>query len=275
MEKIIINANSSKLNLGLKDLYRYKDLFFTLAYRDFRVRYVQTFLGVSWSFVKPVLMIMIFVLLFRKGLNLSTGDLPYPLFAITGLTVWNYFSTVMSQAGVSIIASQAMIQKIYFPRLVIPLSKSLSSFLDYIVGLILFVVLMFYYKYPVSKEIIYFPIFFLISVISALGVGIWFSALSIRYRDFQQIIPFIIRFGVLITPVAYPAEIVIKKIPKWAGVLYYLNPMAGVIDGIRWSLTGGEPPGSLAYISFGAIMAIFFTSLIYFKKIEKTIADII
>jgi len=275
MSKVIIDASKSFWQLNLKELFSYKDLFYTLAYRDFRVKYAQTFLGFIWAFIQPALTLLVFALLFSKGLQVDTQGVPYLLFASCGLAAWTYFSSVLSQAGSSIIGAQGMVQKIYFPRLVIPLSKAVVGLIDFGITLGIILVLMIFYQFAPSPNIIFLPLFLLAAIISALGVGIWLSALTIRYRDFQHIIPFLVRFGMFLTPVAYPASIIVKKIPAWASVIYYLNPIAGIVEGFRWCILGTEPPGPLSYISFGVVLLIFISSLFYFKKVEKTIADIV
>ena len=273
--KVIIDANKSPLSLELKELKNYKDLFYTLAYRDFKVKYGQTFLGLIWAFIQPFLTLVVFGLVFSRGLQLDTGSVPYILFAACGLAAWTYFSGVMGQAGQSIIGAQGMVQKIFFPRLIIPLSKALVGLIDFLIGLGIILLLMLFYHYPPSANLLYLPFFMLMALIASLGVGIWLSALTIRYRDFQQIVPFLVRFGMFFTPVAYPADILVNRIPDWASVVYYLNPIAGIIDGFRWAILGTEAPGTLAYISFGVVIILFISSLFYFKKVEKTIADII
>jgi len=275
MAKTVIDANKSVFSLDLKELLSYKDLFYTLAYRDLRVKYAQTLLGFTWAFVQPLMTLVVFGLVFSRGLRLDTGEIPYILFAACGLTAWTYFSSVMGQSGTSIIGAQSMVQKVYFPRLVIPLSKAVVGLIDFGITLLIIVILMIIYQYSPSPNLVFLPFFILVAMTAALGVGIWLSALTIRYRDFQHIIPFFVRFGVFVTPVAYPSSLLIDRIPQWALFLYYLNPMAGVIDGFRWSILGTEPPNSLTYISFVVVLLLFISSLFYFKKVERTIADIV
>lgn len=275
MSKVIIDANKSFWHLNLKELFEYKDLFYTLAYRDFRVKYAQTFLGFVWAFIQPALTLLVFSLLFGRGLQIDTQGIPYLLFAACGLTAWTYFSAVMGQAGSSIIGAQGMVQKIYFPRLIIPLSKALVGLIDFGITLLIIFLLMLYYQYVPSSNIIFLPIFVLAAIISALGVGIWLSALTIRYRDFQHIIPFLVRFGMFFTPVAYPSSIIVSRIPDWASIVYFLNPIAGIVEGFRWCVLGLDPPGVLSFISFGVVFLLFISSLFYFKKVEKSIADIV
>ena len=275
MSKTIIDANKSILSLDLKELVQYKDLFYTLSYRDFKVKYAQTFLGIVWAFIQPLLTLVVFALVFSRGLQLDTGNIPYILFASCGLAVWTYFSSVMSQAGGSIIGAQSMVQKIYFPRLIIPLSKAVVGLIDFGISLMVIFGLMIAYQVPPSSNIIFLPFFLFLGIVAALGVGIWLSALTIRFRDFQNILPFLVRFGMFFTPVAYPSSLLVDRIPEWALIVYYLNPIAGIVDGFRWSILGTNPPNTLAYVSFGVVILIFISSLFYFKKVERTIADIV
>src|SRR5690606_16479509 len=175
MSRVVIDANKSFWHLNLKELFEYKDLFYTLSYRDFRVRYAQTFLGVAWAFIQPVLTLGVFALLFGRGLQVDTGGAPYLLFAACGFAGWVYFSNVMSQAGGSIIGAQSMVQKIYFPRLVIPLSKAVVGLIDFSISLLIILLLLIAYQYPPSPHIVFLPLFVLAAIISALGVGIWLS----------------------------------------------------------------------------------------------------
>lgn len=271
MSKLIIDADKKTLSLNLKELYHYQDLFWTLAFRDLRVRYAQTFLGILWAIIQPLATLIIFTLIFGKAIEVDTGNVPYPLFALAGMSTWTYFAFVMNQSGNSIIAAQQMVKKIYFPRLIIPLSKAMVGFVDFGVTIAFIVILMLYYGIAPSGNIIYLPFFILMTIIAALAVGIWLSALTIRYRDFQHVVPFMVQFGLYATPIAYPAEI----IPAKYQLLYHMNPMTGIVEGFRWSLLGGNPPHVYAYLSFGIVIFLFVTGLFYFRKIERVMADIV
>ena len=271
MQRLIVDANKQSLGIDLRELRNYKDLFYILAYRDLRVRYAQTFLGFFWALLQPAATLLVFILVFGLAIKVDTGGVPYPLFAISGISLWSYFSFVLNQSGNSIIGAQEMIKKIYFPRLVIPLSKAMVGLVDYVVALLILVVLMFIYRFTPSPYVWLAPLFILLNVLAALGVGIWSSALSIRYRDFQHVIPFLVQFGIYATPVAYPARLV----PEKYQLLYNLNPMAGVIQGFRWSVFGGNPPDVYFYISVAVILALFISGLFYFKKVEDVMADIV
>jgi lipopolysaccharide transport system permease protein len=257
--------------LNLKELVAYKDLFFVLAMRDLKVRYAQTFLGLFWALLQPLFTLLIFTLIFGKAIKVDTGDIPYAVFALCGMSAWSYFAFVMNQSGTSIVGAQEMIKKIYFPRLIIPLSKALVAFVDFGVTLTLLLGLIIYHGLPLHFEIIWLPVFILLNIIAALGMGIWLSSLTIRYRDFQHVIPFMVQFGLYATPIAYPASL----IPEKYQFLFHLNPMAGIVEGFRWSILGAAPPALTSLISFGVVLIIFVSGLFYFKRIERVMADIV
>lgn len=275
MAKTIIDASKTNILPNLKELYRYKDLFVTLAWRDFKVRYAQTTIGLLWAFVQPVVTLIILNVVFGKFANVNTGGVPHILFTITGLSIWTYFSFVMTNSGGSIISAQGMVQKIYFPRLIIPLSKAVVGLIDFGITLLILAVLMIYYQHSPSSNIWFAPVFILMGMMAALAVGIWLSALTVRYRDFQHILPFMVQIGLYATPVAYPITLASDQFPKWAMTLYYLNPMAGVVQGFRWSVLGGEFPGDMMYISFAMVVVLFVSGMLYFKKIEDKMADFV
>lgn len=272
MSKIVIDANKRSLLLNFKEIYQYKDLFLTLAWRDFKVRYAQTSIGLLWAVLQPVVTLFILSLVFGRFVGVET-EVPHLIFTVAGMSIWTYFSYVMTNSGNSIISSQDMVKKIYFPRLIIPLSKAVVGLIDFGISIIILIALMIYYQIIPSANIWMAPLFILIGIIAALGVGIWLSALSVRFRDFQHIVPFMVQIGLYITPIAYPAEFATKNLPEWAANIYYLNPMAGVVQGFRWSLFGGDPPGPLMWVSIGMIFIIFVTGLFYFSKVEKNMAD--
>ena len=275
MARIVVDANKSTFSLNLKELFSYRDLFLILAYRDLRVRYSQTFLGLTWAVLQPLFTLGIFTLVFGRFVKVDTGDVPYPVFALCGMVAWTYFSFVMNQSGNSIIGAQEMVKKIYFPRLVIPLSKAMVGLVDFLIALILLIGLIFYYRVPVSPNIFLLPFFLLLTIISSLAVGVWLSALSIRFRDFQHVTPFLVQVGLYATPIAYPGEVVIHSLSKFGIFLFYLNPMAGIVEGFRWSILGQGSLHVMSFISFGMVVILFVTGLFYFKKVERTMADIV
>jgi lipopolysaccharide transport system permease protein len=273
--KTIVDASDKKLRLNLDELFKYKDLFLVLAYRDLRVRYAQTFIGLLWAFVQPAIMLLIISVVFGRFMNIDTGGIPYPVFAVTGLSLWIYFSFLLSQSGGSIIGAQEMVKKIYFPRLIIPLSKAIVGFVDFGVAIIILIIMFIVYGITPSQNIIFIPVFIILTVIASLAMGIWLSALTIRYRDFQYIVPFLVQIGLYITPIAYPAQMVVKNLPDWAILIFYLNPMTGIIEGFRWCLFGGDSPSFYFYISIGFVFLLFISGIFYFRKLEKTMSDII
>ena len=274
MEKTIIEASKKRLFPDFRELKRYKDLFLTLTWRDLRVRYAQTTIGLLWALVQPVVSLTILTLVFGKFVGVETG-VPHVLFTIAGMSTWTYFSFVMSNAGNSIIINQNMVKKVYFPRIIISLSKAMVGLVDFVVSFVILTILMIYFGVVPSSNIWMAPIFTIIAAFAALGVGIWLSALTVRYRDFQHIVPFMVQIGMYLTPIAYPADFAMTRLPEWASTIYFLNPMAGVVQGFRWSLFGGTPPGDLMYVSFGMVFFLFFTGLIYFKKVEDQMADFV
>lgn len=268
----IIDASQSSIIPDFKELYRYKDLFLTLTWRDFRVRYAQTTIGLLWALLQPIVTLFILSLVFGKFVGVKT-EVPHLLFTMSGMSIWTYFSFVMSNAGNSIIANQGMVKKIYFPRLIIPLSKAAVGLIDLGIALLIMIALMIWYGVAPSINVFFAPLFLFVGMIAALAVGIWLSALTVRFRDFQHIVPFMVQIGLYITPIAYPADFAMQQLPKWAATIYYLNPMAGVVQGFRWSLFGGEAPGWMMYVSFAMIFVIFISGLFYFKKVEDEMAD--
>lgn len=268
MSKIIVDANKSKLSLGIKELFQYKDLFLTLAYRDLRVKYAQTALGFIWALFEPLTKLLIFTFVFKQVANIETGtDAPYSIFFMSGYIAWTYFAFVLNQSGSSIIGAQGMIKKIFFPRLIIPLSKAVVGLVDFSIAFVLTVGIMLYKQYIPSENIIYLPFFILLTIISSLAVGIWVSALTVRYRDFQQVVPFMVQAGLFIFPIGHPGQ--------RDSIVHYLNPMAGIIDGFRWCIIDTPPPSQYSYISLAVIILIFISGLFYFKKVERIMADIL
>lgn len=271
MTKLIVDAEHKKFSLNLRELVRYKDLLLTLAYRDIRVRYTQTFLGMIWAVFQPLVTLIIITVIFGKAIKVETDGIPYPLFAVVGVAAWTYFAFTLGQASSSIISSQDMVKKIYFPRLVIPLSKALVGLVDFGVGLAFVIVLMIYYGWLPGATIVWLPLILLANIFAALGVGFWFSALSIRYRDVQHIIPFIVQLGFYVTPIAYSASLV----PEEYKLLYFANPMTGVIEGYRHALFGSPIDYTVIAYSMFSALVLFISGLIFFQKVERNMADII
>ena len=267
--KDIITPNSKLINL--QEIKQYRDLFFILARRDFKVRYAQTVLGTLWAFIQPLVTLAIYAFLFGKVLEVDTKGVPYPVFAMAALAPWVYFSFVFNNAGASLVTSQSLITKVYFPRLIIPFAKSLVGIADLVISVVLLILLLLITGHLPSVNIIYLPILVFILFITSLGVGVWVSALTVRFRDLQLAVPFILQLGAYVTPVGYPSDL----IPEKYLVFYYMNPLAGLCEAVRWSITGYGSFSSYNYISFAVGGLIFITSFFYFARINSKVADII
>ena len=256
-----------------QDLWRYRELFFFLAWRDILVRYKQTALGLVWALGRPLITVLVFTLVFSKLAKLPSDGVPYPLLVFAALLPWQFFSSAFSGAGESLVSNAGMISKVYFPRLVIPASAVIVSFVDFLISGIILVGLMIWYGFAPSLRIFALPLFTFVAIAAAMGVGLWFAALNVKYRDFRIIVPFIVQFGLYISPVGFSSAIV----PEQWRLLYSLNPMVGVIDGFRWAILGGNTPlywpGFL--LSLALVLLILATGIIYFRKTEKTFADVI
>lgn len=275
MSRLIVDASKKSWGLNLKELFLYKDLFWTLAWRDLRVRYAQTFLGLFWAFIQPAATLVIFILIFGRAINIDTAGIPYSLFALTGLSAWTYFGFVLKESGNSIIGAQEMVKKIYFPRLIIPLSKAAVGFVDFGVAILFLISLFIFHSFVPSLNIVFLPLFILLIILAAIAIGIWLSALTIRYRDFQHVVPFIVQFGLWATPVAYPADLIVKNLSPSLQVVYYLNPMAGLVEGFRWSLLGYGRINELFYVSMLITGLLFISGLYYFRRVERVMADFV
>jgi lipopolysaccharide transport system permease protein len=255
-----------------QDLWRYRELFYFLAWRDILVRYKQTVIGVTWAVLRPVLTMLVLTIVFGRLAKMDSGGIPYPILVFCGMLPWQFFATAFSESGNSLVNNAGMISKVYFPRLVVPFSSVITSFVDFMISAVLMAMLMVWYGYMPGPAIIYLPLFVALAFATAFGGGLWVSALMVRYRDFRFIVPFVVQFGLYISPVGFSSNVVPEK---WR-LLYSLNPMVGVIDGFRWSMLGEQNiywPG-LA-ISVGMIATVIATGIWYFRSTEKTFADII
>ncbi|MCB0722429.1 MAG: ABC transporter permease [Ignavibacteriae bacterium] len=269
---VLIKAGKSTGNY-FKDLWRYRELLYFLSWRDILVRYKQTAIGILWSVIKPILTILIFSVVFGKIAKLPQAGIPYPLLVLAGLLPWYFFSSSLSESSLSLISNSNLITKVYFPRLLLPISSIIVSLIDFIISFVLLLILMVWYDLYPGWEIILLPVFILLAFIPALGAGLWFSAFNVRFRDFRYIVPFILQLGLLISPVGFSSSLM----PGEWRMLYSLNPLVGAIDGFRWALLGEKfdiyLPGFI--ISVGISVLLLITGLMYFRKTEKVFADII
>lgn len=256
-----------------RDLWRYRELFYFLAWRDILVRYKQTAIGLAWSLLRPFLTMLVFTLVFSKLAKLPSGGVPYPILVFAALLPWQFFSSAFTEAGNSLITNSNLISKVYFPRLVVPTSAVIVSFADFLISGLILAGLMLWYGYSPDWRIFFLPLFVLIAFAAAMGSGLWVAALNVEYRDFRYIVPFVVQFGLYVSPVGFSSSIVPEK---WR-LLYSLNPMVGVIDGFRWSILGGSArifwPGFL--LSIFMVLAMLISGIAYFRRMEKTFADVI
>src|ERR1043165_2157881 len=255
------------------DLWRYRHLFYFLAWRDILVRYKQTIIGLAWALIRPLLTMMVFVIVFGKLAKLPSEGVPYPILVFAALLPWQFFSNAFTEAANSLISNSNMISKVYFPRLVIPTSAVIVSFVDFMISGIILVGLMLWYGFVPDWRIITLPLFTIIAFAAAMGTGLWIAALNVKYRDFRYIIPFVVQIGLYVSPVGFSSSI----IPENWRLLYSINPMVGVIDGFRWAILGNNIqlywPGFL--LSLTLVLIILVTGIVYFRKTEKTFADVI
>ena len=274
MLPLVINAKKKNWLEQLLHIKQYKQLLYVLAYKDIKVKYAQTYIGIFWSFLNPIITTIVITFVFKKVGAVKTGGFPHTLFTLTGMIGWVYISTVIQTAGTALIGAQDMVKKIYFPRLIIPLSKALSALVSLVIMFICLFVAMYIYQIPPSPTIIYLPLFLLMAVITALGIGFWVSALSIRFRDLIHTIPILLRIGMFITPIGYSAR-QIRGLHGWIEFIYYFNPLTGIIESIRWSILGVKNFHPYSWISFSIGALLFLTGIFYFFKMERKIADLI
>ena len=253
-------------------IWEFRELLYFLTLRDVKIRYKQTFFGVGWAILQPLLMMIVFSVFLGKLAGVPSDGVPYPLFALCGLIVWTLFAQSLNASSVSLVANSNLVSKIYFPRMLLPLASTVSFVVDLAVGLILLVALMVYYGVAPSRSILLAPLFIFLALIVSLAVGIWFSAVNARYRDVQYAIPFIVQLWLFSTPVAYPSSLVEGG---WRIVLG-LNPMTGVVEGFRWALLGtGDGLDASILISAAVAVIALFASMVYFRRVESTLADVI
>jgi lipopolysaccharide transport system permease protein len=269
---LIIEAGRTEKHYWM-DLWRYRELFYFLAWRDILVRYKQTAIGIVWALLRPLLTMVVFTIVFGKLAKLPSEGVPYPILVFAAMLPWQFFSNALSEASNSLVGNANLISKVYFPRLIIPASAVITSFVDFLISAVILVFLMVWYQFIPDWRILSLPVFIGIAFIVAMGAGLWLTGLNVRYRDFRYIVPFIIQVGLYISPVGFSSSI----IPDEWRLLYSLNPMVGVIDGFRWAILGSESriylPGFLLSLTIVTGLLVF--GVIYFRKTEKSFADVI
>ncbi len=270
--KLILEAGRADRQYW-KDLWRYRELFYFLAWRDILVRYKQTVIGVAWALIRPLLTMIVFTVIFGKLAKLPSNDVPYPILVFAAMLPWQFFANALSECSNSLISNANLVSKVYFPRLIVPTSSVVVSFIDFLISSAILVALMIWYRFAPTWGMLMLPLLILLAFAAALGGGLWFAALNIKYRDFRFIVPFVVQFGLYVSPVGFSSAIV----PEQWRLLYSLNPMVGVIDGFRWAILGQNTlmywPGFM--LSIGIVFCLLVSGVWYFRNTERTFADII
>lgn len=273
MSEIIIEAGRTEKNYW-EDLWRYRELFLILAWRDLSVRYKQTIIGILWALLRPFLTMVVFTVIFSKIAKLpSEGNAPYALMVFSAMLPWSLFASSLTESSNSLIDNTNLISKVYFPRLIMPAATLITAFVDFLISFVILIGMMAYYQFAPSWHIFLLPFFIIMALLASLGPGLWITAFNVKYRDFRYVIPFLVQFGLYVSPVGFSSKVV----PEQWRLLYSLNPMVGVIDGFRWCILGGESPiyvpGFL--LSLSIITFFLWLGISRFRKMEKTFADII
>jgi lipopolysaccharide transport system permease protein len=268
----VIQPSRGWLKPNFRELWEYRELLYFLVWRDVKVRYKQTALGAAWAVLQPFLTMVVFSVFFGKFAAMPSDGLPYPVFAYAALLPWQLFAHALTESANSLVGNQNLIKKVYFPRLVVPISSVLGGLVDFAISFVVLLGLMTYYGVRPNAAIVALPVFILLAILTALTVGLWLSALNVRFRDVRYTLPFLTQFWMFATPVAYPASLV----PQQWRPLLGLNPMAGVVEGFRWSLLGtSSAPGPLLWVSVAAVLVLLAGGLAYFRRMEATFADLV
>ena len=267
-----IQPSKGWISLKLSDLWEYRELFYFLVWRDVKVRYKQTALGAVWAIIQPLFTVVIFSLFFGRLAKVPSDGIPYPLFSFTALVPWTFFSYGLNQSSNSLVGSSNLITKVYFPRLTVPISSVIAGTVDFVLAFAVLLLMMVYYHVSTTRHIIFVPVFFLLTLTTSLGVGLWLSALNVKFRDVRLVLPFLVQLWMFATPIAYPSSLLHEP---WRTV-YGLNPMVGVVEGFRWALLGVKAqPGPMVYVSAAISLLLLFGGAIYFRRMEKTFADLV
>ena len=269
---MIIRPSLGWVSLKLPELWQYRELLYFLVWRDIKVRYKQTVLGAAWAIIQPFFTMLVFTLFFGKLANIQSDGVPYALFSYAALVPWTFFANGLSQSADSLVGSANLIKKVYFPRLVVPLAAVLSGVVDFALAFVVLIGMMLYYGIAPTLNVIWLPPLLLLALITALGVGLWLSALNVEFRDVRYVVPFLVQLWLFATPIAYPSSL----LPEPWRTIYGLNPMAGVVEGFRWALLGtNTAPGAMVLVSALAAAAILVSGAYYFRRMEKTFADVV
>lgn len=268
----VIEPSRGWVALRLPELWAYRELLFFLTWRDVKVRYKQTVLGAAWAILQPFVTMVVFSIFFGRLVNVPSDGLPYPVFAYCALLPWQLFAHSLTEASNSLVANERLITKVYFPRLVIPISAVLAGLVDFALAFVVFAGMLVYFGIRPGPAILALPLFLAMAMVTSLGVGLWLSALNVQYRDVRYTLAFVTQIWLFVTPVAYPSSIV----PESWRLLYGLNPMAGVVEGFRWALlSNASPPGPMLGVSAAMVLAILAGGLFYFRRMERSFADLV
>jgi lipopolysaccharide transport system permease protein len=268
----LVITSARRLFPDARELWAYRELLFFMVWRDVKVRYKQTAIGAAWAILQPVTTMILFSIIFGHLARLPSNGIPYPLFAYSALVPWTLFTYALTQSSNSLVSNQALVSKVYFPRIFVPIAAALAGLVDFVLSFSVLIGMMVYYGVTPTAAIVLLPLFLLLAVATALAIGLWFSTLSVRYRDVQYTVPFIVQFWLFATPVAYSSTL----IPGTWRLIYGLNPMAGVVDGFRWALLGERGNvGPMIGVSAAAVVVIAICSLLYFQRTESTFADVL
>ena len=260
------------MSLGLRELWEYRELLYFLTWRDIKVRYKQTALGAAWAILQPVLTMVVFSLFFGKLAKMPSDGVPYPIFSLAGLVPWTFFAYALTQSSNSLVQSANLVKKVYFPRLAVPIASVLSGVVDFLLAFIVLLGMMLWFDIVPTWKIIILPFLLLLALITSLGIGLWMSALNVMYRDVRYVLPFLTQLWLFATPIAYPSSLLPEK---WRA-LYSLNPMVGVVEGFRWALLDTDTqPGPMLIVSTMAALVLLLGGAMYFRRMEKTFADVV
>lgn len=272
LPEIVVGSTRGWLDLNLGDFWRYRELLYFLTWRDIKVRYKQTALGAAWAILQPVMTMLIFSIIFGALAKLPSDGVPYPIFTYTALLPWQLFAFALTQSSASLVIDQNLITKIYFPRLIIPISSVLAGFADFGIACAVLVGMMLAYQIPLTIRLLSLPFLALMALVTALAIGLWLSALNVKYRDVRYALPFLTQLWMYATPIAYSSSLIPERW-RW---LYCLNPLTGIVEGFRWALLGkASPVGWLIFVSMAVVVVFLVGGLVYFKRLEDSFADVI
>ncbi len=271
LHKEVIAPSKGWRGIDFRELWEFRELLYFLVWRDVKVRYKQTTLGAAWAIIQPFSTMVVFSIFFGRLAKMPSDGVPYPIFSYAALLPWNYFSQSLGQSSNSMVGSANLLRKVYFPRLTIPVAGVFSGIFDFCIAFVMLLLMMVYYDVELTYRILTFPAFLLLALTTALGVGLWLSALNVRFRDVRHIVPFLIQFWMFATPVIYPSSLLSEP---WR-TLYGINPMVGVVEGFRWALLGTYPPRNMLLLSMIVSAALLVSGAFYFRRMEKIFADVV